>query len=101
MSENKTELTWKIREKDGTVYYEGIMCDMREVLEELVGKVIGVFPELQEDEEEGIVYLHSEFGDELEPHEIALLHTNGISEDYDDSTLRAIENLLEITVTQY
>lgn len=103
MAEKQTELSWQIKEKDGTgtVVYEGDICNVREALEKLVSQTIGIYPMLQEDEEEGVIYLHSEFGDELEPTDVALLHTYGFSEDWDETTLKAIEKLLVVNVKQY
>jgi hypothetical protein len=92
-------MSWIVKNEQG-ILKQGLMCDVREYLEEEIGKKIGIIPELQECEEDEIVYLHSGFADDLTTVDVALIHSLGISEDPNEDTLRAIEKLLNVRVVK-
>ena len=90
-------MDWKITQ-NGTILKEGYPCDVREHLETMVEEETGLFLSMQEDEEEGFIYLHSEYAEDLTDEEVEKVSNLGISEDYDETTIQALEKLLNVKI---
>lgn len=90
-------MNWTISQ-EGSVLKQGDPCDVREFLETMIDDKTGMFLSLQEDEEEGCIYLHSEYDESLSEEEVSKVKDLGISEDWDMTTIHAIEKLLDIKV---
>jgi hypothetical protein len=90
-------MNWKITQM-GITIKEGHPADVREKLEEMIEERIGFFLSLQEDEDDGYIYLHSEYVEDLSDKEIEQVSNLGISEDCDDTTIHALEKLLNVKI---
>jgi hypothetical protein len=90
-------MNWKITQ-NGITIKEGHPADVREKIEEMIEERIGLFLSLQEDEEEGYIYLHSEYVEDLTDKEIDQVNDLGITENYDETTISALKKLLGIKI---
>ena len=90
-------MDWEVK-KYGKTVVKGYCADVRESLESMIENEIGLFLSLQEDEEEGFIYLHSEYSEELTEAEIDKVIELGFNEHYDDSTIKAMEKLLDVQI---
>lgn len=93
-----------LTKKDGSVV-TGIPCDIREVIEEMIGKKLGFTPSLQEsmeeDENEQLyleIYLHTDTYDFLDDSQLEQLDDLDITEDGEETTA-AIKKLLEVELS--
>lgn len=90
-------MNWSVV-KNGKILMKGNPSDVREFLETMLVEKTGLFLSLQEDEDEGYIYLHSEYSEELTDDEIQKVSDLGINEDYDETTILAMEKLLDIKI---
>jgi len=83
--------------RDTNLIYEGIGCDVREKIEDLIAEKLGFCPMLQEseDEDELSIYLHSEYGEELTDEQYEIVEKWGFNEA--DST-DVIKKLLNVSI---
>lgn len=88
--------------KDGVVVIKGHPADVREKVEDLILEKLGFSPALQEtdpeEDEEYLVYLHTDSYEDLNEEQLNELDRLGITEDPEPSTL-AIQTFLGVVFT--
>lgn len=90
-------MDWKVT-RDKEILKVGHPADIKEFIQDLIEEEIGLYLDLQEDEEEGFIYLHSEYVEDLTDEDIKKVEELGITEDWDRTTITAIEKLLNVKI---
>lgn len=95
----KETLQIQIMQK-GELIFVGDQYAVREKVEEMLEEHYGFFPSLQEnepeEEEEYLIYLHTDAYEDLEEDDLVKIKADGITEDPENCTI-AICSLLDIT----
>ena len=90
-------MNWKVT-RDEEILKVGHPADIKEFIQDLIEEEIGLYLDLQENEEEGFIYLHSEYVEDLTDADIKKVEDLGITEDWDRTTITAIEKLLNVKI---